>query len=255
MDSGLTTVLTTTGFPTPPPTPQVNSYCAWWHRRPVPTNQKVGDANPFARSTSQNPKDLRHRHIIDGGRTQWRERTGIPPASASFTMTACRLHGPTARSVVLISRGRRRAYASGMRLVESEKHSDDDNPDDRDDSGSLNYHCYGRTTSLWCLVLVRARSWQCGVVLPSATMRSARRGAVGSRFASPHAVRRSLTSPRQSPALFGGVFRCARSEYHCLTPRIIRRPQIPFSQMGRSHNPLVAGSSPARPTSALYDLG
>jgi hypothetical protein len=78
-------------------------------------------------------------------------------------MTARRLHGPAARSVVLISLGRRRAYASGMRLVESEKHPDDDNPDDnRDDSGSLNYHCYCRTTSLWCLVLVRARSWQCG---------------------------------------------------------------------------------------------
>src|ERR1700758_1084362 len=47
MDSGLTTVLTTT--------------MTTVRLRPVPTDQKVGDANPFARSTSQNPKDLRPR--------------------------------------------------------------------------------------------------------------------------------------------------------------------------------------------------
>jgi hypothetical protein len=76
-----------------------------------------------------------------------------------------------------------------------------------------------------------------------------RRGAIPSRFASPHPVRRSLTKLLQSPALFGGVFRCARLDYHRLTPHIIKRRQISFPQVGRSHNPLVAGSSPARPTS------
>ena len=72
-------------------------------------------------------------------------------------------------------------------------------------------------------------------------------------FASPHPVRRTLTGPRQSSALFGGVSRCARLDYHRLSPHIIKRRQIPFPQMGRSHNPLVAGSSPARPTSELRD--
>ena len=75
-----------------------------------------------------------------------------------------------------------------------------------------------------------------------------RRGVVSSRVASPHAVRRSLTDPLQSSALFGGVFGCTRSVYHRLTPAITKRRQIPFPQVGRSHNPLVAGSSPARPT-------
>src|SRR4029077_17983329 len=70
----------------------------------------------------------------------------------------------------------------------------------------------------------------------------------GGRFASPHAVRRSLTDPLESSALFGGVFRCVRLDYHRLTPHIMKRCQIPFPQVGRSHNPLVAGSSPARPT-------
>jgi len=79
-------------------------------------------------------------------------------------------------------------------------------------------------------------------------MRSARRGPVGSRFASPHAVRRSLTDPLQSPVHFGDVFRCACPDYHRLTPHIIKRRPIPCPQVGRSHNPLVAGSSPARPT-------
>ena len=80
-------------------------------------------------------------------------------------------------------------------------------------------------------------------------MRSTRRSVVGSSgFASPHPVRRSLTKLLQSPALFGGVFRCARLDYHRLSPHIIKRRQISFSQVGRSHNPLVAGSSPARPT-------
>ena len=59
-------------------------------------------------------------------------------------------------------------------------------------------------------------------------MRSARRGVLGSRFASPHAVRRSLTDALQSPALFGGVFRCARPDYRRLTPQITKRRQIPF---------------------------
>jgi hypothetical protein len=87
------------------------------------------------------------------------------------------------------------------------------------------------------------------VVLHSATMRSARGGAVGSRFGSPHAVRKRLTNRPQSPALFGGESRRARSDYHRTTRHIAKRRQIPFSQVGRSHNPLVAGSSPARPTS------
>jgi hypothetical protein len=86
-------------------------------------------------------------------------------------------------------------------------------------------------------------------------MRSARRSVVGSGFASPHPVRRSLTKLLQSTALFGGVFRCARLGYHRLTPHIIKLRQISFPQVGRPHNPLVAGSSPARPTSALYYLG
>jgi hypothetical protein len=76
-----------------------------------------------------------------------------------------------------------------------------------------------------------------------------RRGVVGSRFASPHPVRRSLTKLLQSPALFGGVLRCARSDCRRLTPHIIKLRQISFPQVGHSHNPLVAGSSPARPTS------
>jgi hypothetical protein len=67
----------------------------------------------------------------------------------------------------------------------------------------------------------------------------------------PHAVRRSLRDPLQSSALFGGVFRCARSDYHCSTPQIVRRRQIPFPRVGRSHDPLVAGSRPARPTSEV----
>jgi hypothetical protein len=76
----------------------------------------------------------------------------------------------------------------------------------------------------------------------------ARQGALGSRFASPHTVRSSLDHPLQSPARFGSVFRCARSEYHRLTAHFIKCRQIPSPQVGRSHNPLVAGSSPARPT-------
>ena len=72
-------------------------------------------------------------------------------------------------------------------------------------------------------------------------------------FASPHTVRRTLADPRQSSALFGGLSRCARSDCQHLTAHIMKRRQIPFPQMGRSHNPLVAGSSPARPTSELRD--
>jgi hypothetical protein len=64
---------------------------------------------------------------------------------------------------------------------------------------------------------------------------------VGTRFASPHAVRRSLTNVLQSPALFGGIFRCARSDYGRLTPKVTSRRQISLPQVGRSHNPLVAG--------------
>lgn len=70
-------------------------------------------------------------------------------------------------------------------------------------------------------------------------------------FASPHTVRRSLADPRQSSALFGGVFRCARADYRRLTSQITKRRHIPFPQVGHSHNPLVAGPSPARLTSAL----
>jgi hypothetical protein len=80
-------------------------------------------------------------------------------------------------------------------------------------------------------------------------------GALGSRFASPHTVRSSLDQPLQSSVRFGSVFRCARSEYHRLTAHLTKGRQISSPQVGRSHNPLVAGSSPARPTSALYDLG
>ncbi len=70
----------------------------------------------------------------------------------------------------------------------------------------------------------------------------ARQGALGSRFASPHTVRSSLDHPLQSSARFGCVFRCARSEYHRLTAHFIKCRQIPSPQVGRSHNPFVAGS-------------
>ena len=76
----------------------------------------------------------------------------------------------------------------------------------------------------------------------------ARQGALGSRFASPHTVRSSLDQPLQSSARFGSVFRCARSEYHLLTAHLTKGRQISSPQVRRSHNPLVAGSSPARPT-------
>src|ERR1700757_1594107 len=58
------------------------------------------------------------------------------------------------------------------------------------------------------------------------------------------AVRRSLTDPLQSSVTFGVVFRCGCSDYHRLTAHTIKRRQIPFPQVGRSHNPLVRGSSP-----------
>jgi hypothetical protein len=83
----------------------------------------------------------------------------------------------------------------------------------------------------------------------------ARQRALGSRFASPHTVRSSLDHPLQCSARFGSVFRCARSEYHRLTAYFIKCRQIPFPQVGRSHNPLVAGSSPARPTLNLLRAG
>jgi hypothetical protein len=79
-------------------------------------------------------------------------------------------------------------------------------------------------------------------------------GALGSRFASPHTVRSSLDKPLQSSGRFGSVFRCARSEYHRLTAHLTKGRQISSPQVGRSHNPLVAGSSPACPTSeAIFD--
>jgi hypothetical protein len=80
----------------------------------------------------------------------------------------------------------------------------------------------------------------------------ARQGAVGSRFASPHTVRSNLDHPLQCSARFGIVFRCASSEYHHLTAHFIKCRQIPSAQVGHSHNPLVAGSSPARPTSERF---
>jgi len=76
----------------------------------------------------------------------------------------------------------------------------------------------------------------------------ARQGALGSRFTSPHTVRSSLDHPLECSARFGSVFDCARWEYRRLTAHFIKCRQIPSPQVGRSHNPLVAGSSPARPT-------
>jgi hypothetical protein len=68
MDSGLTTVLTTTMTTVRLPdtssyTTHVNSYCAWWHRRPVPTDQKVGGSSPFGRTFGRAQPRGRFRHF------------------------------------------------------------------------------------------------------------------------------------------------------------------------------------------------
>lgn len=63
----------------------------------------------------------------------------------------------------------------------------------------------------------------------------------------------SLTpvNPRHFSAAYSVV---PEQDYRRLTPHIIKRRQIVFPQVGRSHNALVAGSSPARPTLMLYDV-
>jgi hypothetical protein len=73
-------------------------------------------------------------------------------------------------------------------------------------------------------------------------------GAVTS--ARPHPVRRSLTKLLQSPALFGGAFRCARLDYHRLAPHIIKRRQNLISA-GLSENGLCVRNPGVKVTVSL----